>query len=81
MNKTWHSGNSYLRLLSSLPEEPGKRMTIYTLSESERRLVSEEIQMFEKRMSTIGVKITTITTNTNDGTTKFALSVSKEMCS
>ncbi len=81
MNRKWSSyGNSYLRLLES-SLKAGNCMTIYTLSESERLLVSETIQKLDKLMSSTGVKITKVTTSGEDGTTKFSLSVSKEMSS
>ncbi len=50
--KSWSSGNSYLRLLSSLPQEPSKVMTLCLLSVSELQLVSEAIQTLDKHMST-----------------------------
>ncbi len=77
----WSSyGNSYLRLLDS-SLKAGNTTTIYTLSVAEQQLVSEAIRIFVKHMSSIGVKITTTTTSGNDGTTKYSLSVSKEMFS
>ncbi len=78
MIKKWLSGNSYLRLLDS-SVKPNSSMTIYTLSEQEQQLVSEAIQIFVKHMNSIGVKTTSRMTSGNDGTTKFLLSVSKEM--
>ncbi len=51
IEKSWSSGNSYLRLLSSSLKED-KRMTISMLSVSELQLVSEAIQILDKRMST-----------------------------
>ncbi len=80
--KNWSQGNSYLRLVSSLHLEPHKRMTIYTLSEQEQQLVSEAIQQFAKRMSSIGVEVQSHMTNGKaNGEKKFSLSVSKEMSS
>ncbi len=48
--KKWSSGNSYLRLLSSLPQEPNKVMTLSMLQVSELLLVSEAIQTLETHM-------------------------------
>jgi len=79
--KDWPSGNSYLRLLSTSLREPRTSMTIHTLSEPERLLVLDTIQLYVKRMNSIGVRITTTMTSGRGGTTKFSLSVSKEMSS
>jgi len=50
--KSWSSGNSYLRLVSTLSQEPSKDMTIYTLSVSELQSVLEAIQKLDKSMNT-----------------------------
>ncbi len=52
MKECQRMGNSYLRLLSSLQDEPKKVMTIYTQSVSELLLVSEQIQRLDKLMNT-----------------------------
>ncbi len=52
MDKQWLSGNSYLRLLSSLPQEPKKVMTFCMQSVQELQLVLEAIQKLDKYMST-----------------------------
>ncbi len=52
MTKAWSSGNSYLRLLSTLPQESNKVMTLCMQSASELQLVSEAIQILDKRMNT-----------------------------
>ncbi len=56
MNEQWLSGNSYLRLLSSLHQEPDKVMNIFTQSPQELQLVSEAIQKFVKHMSITKVR-------------------------
>ncbi len=50
--KEWSSGNSYLRLLSSLHQESSKVMTLCMQSEQELQLVLEAIRKFGKSMST-----------------------------
>ncbi len=78
--KKWPQGNSYLRLLSSLQQEPLKRMTIFTHSEQEQQLVSEAIQVFARRMKCIGVELQILMTSGKaSGEKKFSLSVLKEM--
>ncbi len=52
MSKPWLSGNSYLRLLSSLPQEPKKVMTFCMQSVQELQLVLEAIQRLDKFMNT-----------------------------
>ncbi len=80
MTDKWsYYGNSYLRLLES-SLKAGNSMTIYTLSESERELVSDTIQKLDKLMKCIGVELRCRTTNGKaSGEKKFSLSVSKEM--
>ncbi len=80
MTKSWPSGNSYLRLLSSGLQNPSQSMTIYTLSEREQLLVSQAIQQYVKHMTSIGVEVLSHMTNGKEsGEKKFSLSVSREM--
>ncbi len=50
-DKNWPSGNSYLRLVSTLYQEPKKHMTFYTQSVSELQSVLEAIQILGRRMN------------------------------
>ncbi len=50
MTKSWSSGNSYLRLLSSLHSEEKKRMIFCTQSVSELQSVLEATQQFVEVM-------------------------------
>ncbi len=75
MSKSWSSGNSYLRLLSSLPEEPNKVMTISTLSVSELQSVLETILKLDKGMSTGKANLVC---HTN---IRLSVEDSREMCS
>ncbi len=50
MNKSWSSGNSYLRLLSSLPLEQKKVMTLHLLSVQELQSALEAILTLEGHM-------------------------------
>ncbi len=50
MNKNWSSGNSYLRLLSSLRDEPKKRMIFCTQSVQELQSALEATQQFVEVM-------------------------------
>ncbi len=48
--RKWSPANSYLRLLSTLPQEGSKQQTISTLSLQELQLVLEQILKFDKHM-------------------------------
>ncbi len=56
MTKSWLSGNSYLRQVSTLSSDPKKHMTFCTQQESEQQLVLEAIQQYVGRM-TYGVEL------------------------
>ncbi len=75
MLKTWQSGNSYLRLVSSLYQEPKKHMTLSMQSVLELQLALEAIQIFEKHTMPGEVKLRCLTT------IKLTLEDSKEMSS
>ncbi len=62
MNKSWPSGNSYLRLLSSLPLEPNKVMTLSMLQVSELQLVLEAILTLEEHMKSGKARLRCLTT-------------------
>ncbi len=51
MSRCLDMGNSYLRLVSSLSEEPNKVMTICTQSRQELQLALEAIQIFAVHMN------------------------------
>ncbi len=53
MNEPWLSGNSYLRLLSSLYQDSNKVMTFCMQSEAELQLALEAIQKFVRSTNTI----------------------------
>ncbi len=74
--RNWQfTGNSYLRLLSSLRNEPKKRMTISMQSVSELQSALEAIQNLEKVMSYTKANLECLTT------IKLAVKGSKEMFS
>ncbi len=51
MTKSWSSGNSYLRLVSSLSASPKKRMIFCTQSVLEQQLALEAILQFGEVMN------------------------------
>ncbi len=56
MSNQWLSGNSYLRLLSSLHQESNKHMTFCMQSEAELQSALEAIQKFVKSLNTTKVR-------------------------
>ncbi len=82
MSKAWPSGNSYLRLVSSLSQNPKKRMIFCTQSASEQRLVLEAIQQFAEATNFGKVQIVlTRKPDSNVGTIEVYVEGSKEMLS
>ncbi len=80
MNKEWLSGNSYLRLVSSLSVNPKKRMIFCTQSEQELQLVLQAVKMFEGHMSSGKVQTVVIRKpDSNVGTIEVFVGDSKEM--
>ncbi len=80
MSKSWSSGNSYLRLLSSLEENPKKRMIFCTQSDQEQQLVLQAVRQLEAHMS-FG-KVQTVVTSkpgTSVGTIEVYVDALKEM--
>ncbi len=61
MKKSWPSGNSYLRLVSTLYQEPKKRMTLSMQSVSELQSALEAIQKLEKFTIDGGVRLKCLT--------------------
>ncbi len=57
MRKSWQSGNSYLRLVSTLPQESNKVMTLCMQQVSELQLALEAIQTLERSISGGEVKL------------------------
>ncbi len=81
MLKSWQGmGNSYLRLVSSLQEDPNKRMSICTQSESELQLVLEAATQF-KTSTTIGEVVIEVMRYKSrpGGVVDLCIDVSKEM--
>ncbi len=82
MNKSWPSGNSYLRLVSSLSANPKKRMIFCTQSEQELQLVLQAVKQFGEVMSS--GKVQTVVTrkpNSNVGTIEVFVEDLREMSS
>ncbi len=82
MNKSWPSGNSYLRLVSSLEQNPKKRMIFCTQSELELQSVLAAVLQF-KTHTTCGEVRTVVTKKPNShvGTIEVFVDVSREMSS
>ncbi len=80
MTKSWQSGNSYLRLLSTLPADPKKRMIFCTQSERELQLVLEAVRQF-KTFITVGEVQTEVTRSKDkpDGRVEVYIDDSKEI--
>ncbi len=80
MTKSWSSGNSYLRLLSSLSKERKKVMIYCTPSEQERLLVLQAVTLLEGLMSS-GVVQPEVMLKVvqRDGTIEVSVDDSKEM--
>ncbi len=80
MSKSWqHMGNSYLRLVSTLQQNPKKRMIFCTLSEREQQLVLEAVTQFRTYITTGEVR--TVVTQSKDscaGTVEVYIVDSKE---
>ncbi len=81
MTKSWSSGNSYLRLLSSLSKERKKVMIYCTPSESERQSVLQAVKLYEGLMNS-GVVLPKVTLKVEqkDGTIEVSVDDSREMC-
>ncbi len=80
MTKQWLSGNSYLRLLSSLSSERKKVMIFCTQSVAEQQLVLVAVKQLEELMSSGKVRVVqTLNPETNVGTIEVSVDVSKEM--
>ncbi len=80
MTKSWSSGNSYLRLLSSLSSERKKVMIFCTQSEREQQLVLQAVKVLEAHMSSGKVRI--VRTQNPDscvGTIEVSVDDSREM--
>ncbi len=77
--KNWSSANSYLRLLSTQPQELNQDTTFCTQSVSELQLVLATIQMYVKHMSSTEDVTIQITISGNVGTIRFFRKGSKEM--
>ncbi len=60
-DKTWSSGNSYLRLVSSVYQNPKKLMIFCTQSVQELQSVLEAIQTLEAHMSSGKVRLRCLT--------------------
>ncbi len=73
MNKSWQSGNSYLRLVNTLYQEPKKHMTLSMQSVSELQQALEAIQKLEKLTCAGEVKLKCLTE------IRLSLDVSREM--
>ena len=71
--KGWSQGNSYLRLVNSLYQEPGKHMTLSMQSVSELQLALEAIQRLQKHTINGEEKLKCLTE------IKLSLEGSKEM--
>ncbi len=80
MNRSWQSGNSYLRLVSSLSANPKKRMIFCTQSEQEQQLVLQAVKQFEGHM-TFGkvLRVVIKKQSKNVGTIEVFVEDSKEM--
>ncbi len=80
MTKEWLSGNSYLRLLSSLSSERKKVMIFCTQSEQEQQLVLQAVKQLEVLMNCGKVRtVVTKKPGTNVGTIEVSVDDSKEM--
>ncbi len=80
MNKNWPSGNSYLRLVSSLSANPKKLMIFCTQSVQEQQLVLAAILQFGEATSFGRVRIVlTSKPGTSVGTIEVSVEDSKEM--
>ncbi len=80
MTKSWSSGNSYLRLLSSLSSERKKVMIFCTQSVREQQLVLQAVKLLEAHMSSGKVRtVVTSKPGTNVGTIEVSVDDSKEM--
>ncbi len=80
MTKSWSSGNSYLRLLSSLSKERKKVMIYCTPSEVERQSVLQAVKLFEGLMSSGVVQPEVILKVVQkDGTIEVSVDDSREM--
>ncbi len=82
MNKNWPSGNSYLRLVSTLAHDSKKVMIFCTQSVSEQQLVLAAILQFVEATNYGRVRIVlTSKPETNVGTIEVSVEGSKEMSS
>ncbi len=79
-NKSWSSGNSYLRLLSSLSSERKKVMIFCTQSDQEQQLVLQAVKQLEELMNSGKVRVVvTKKQGTCVGTIEVSVDDSREM--
>ncbi len=82
MNKSWPSGNSYLRLVNSLQANPKKLMIFCTQSVLEQQSVLAAILQFGDHTNYGRVRIVlTSKPDSNAGTIEVSVEDSKEMSS
>ncbi len=80
MNKSWSSGNSYLRLLSSLSSERKKVMIFCTQSDREQQLVLQAVKQLEAHITSGKVRVVVMKSpGKNVGTIEVSVDDSKEM--